>query len=456
MPLQRTAVSVAAALVLLAQLVAASQAAAQEPRFAPDQLREDVVALGRTIRGKHPDLTHSVSEKDLDTALRALELQLTVPMTRDEAWRHFAKLNPVLADGHLFVGFDDWRGEVATHRRNGGLFPFEVQLSPDGLLIASRLGGGATDLAGARVLAINGVPAAEVCRELLLRAHGDTPAFREGLVSRRFWFFYWKVFGAPAAFDLVIATSQRRRADSAGARQFPASPAQPVFLADESDFAQQFRFELHSGRIAVLTLGTFAWPDQDEFLRFARDAFAKIHAGSIATLIVDVRANGGGDDELWKEGVLPYVATKRWRSAAEYRKRVLEPYRDEGETVGDVVSGSLDRWVEPEPENPLHFRGRTVVMVGRSTYSSAILFANVMQDFGFGTLAGTGDAVRADQSGSVQKFALPNTGLALYVPRFVLTRPSGVKGTLVRPDIAIAEDPLDARAAIDEALRRIR
>ncbi len=457
MPHRRIPSAVVATLALLAPTL---QAAGQELRFTAGQLREDFVVLERSIRGVHPDLAHSVSENEFDAALRALQSQLTQPMTRDEAWRHFARLNPVLADGHLFVTFNDWRGEVATHRRAGGLlFPFEVQLAPDGLLIRSLLGGGPTDLAGSRVLTIDGVPAADVCHQLLLRAHGDTPAFREALISRRFWFYYWKLYGAPATFDVVIAGADARRAP--GVRRFAGSPAQPVLLADETDFGQQFRFELRSGRAAVLTLGTFDWHDKDEFLRFTRDAFAKIRDAGIETLVLDVRANGGGDDAFWREGILPYVATQRWRWGSTYRKRVLEQYRDEGETVGEVVSGTLDQWIEPGRDDPLRFKGRTVVLVGPSTYSSGILFANVMQDFGFGTLAGTGGAARADQSGSVQKFALPNTGFAVYVPRFVLARPAGAScrlcsNALVQPDIAIAEIPLNARAAIDEVLRRIR
>ena len=163
-----------------------------------------------------------------------------------------------------------------------------------------------------------------------------------------------------------------------------------------------------------------------------------------------MRANGGGDDDFWIEGILPYVATKPYRWASTYRKRVLEEYRDEGETTGDIVSGEIDRWIQPEPGNPLRFSGKVYVLIGRSTYSSAILFSNVVQDFGFGVVAGTGGSARANQTGGVQKSTLPNSGLVLWWPRFILARPSSARDPLyATPDVEVTENPRNPRDAVE-------
>lgn len=73
----------------------------------------------------------------------------------------------------------------------------------------------------------------------------------------------------------------------------------------------------------------------------------------------------------------------------------------DGETTGAVIDGRIERVIDPPLDNPLRFAGRTYVLVGRGSYSSAVLFANVMQDFGFATLAGSGGAARTRQSGRV-------------------------------------------------------
>ena len=171
-----------------------------------------------------PDLAHTTDPKKVMEALGDLERQIgTKPLDRDAAWRLFATLNPLLGDGHLFVGFVDWRADARTHLASGGVFlPFEVTASRRGRTgIAQALGGAASDLAGARIESINGVDARAVTAALLARVHGDTPDFRAALLSRRFWLYYWKVFGAPARFRFRIRRNDRWHGTSMAAQRSP-------------------------------------------------------------------------------------------------------------------------------------------------------------------------------------------------------------------------------------------
>ena len=425
---------------------------AAQTRFSATQLREDLAALEAAIRDTHPDLQHSTNEAAFGEAVRALHGRFDQPMTRDEAWQALATLNPLLADGHLFVGFADWRGDTDAHVASGGvLFPFEVHVAPDlQLLIRSQLGGGQSPLAGARVRSINGTNVDVVNAALLARVHGDTPAFRADLLSRRWWLYYWKMYGAPREFTIVLDDAARTTV------RVPGSSNRPATLASEAAFEGQFAFELLPCEAALLTVRSFAW-DKQPFLDFTRDAFRRMREAGVRRLVIDVRDNGGGDDAMWIEGILPYIATQPYRWASTYRKRVVEGHRDEGEQLGAVVSGVIDRWIAPEPDNPLRYSGDVYVMIGGGTYSSAVLFANVVRDFGFGKLTGTGGSARADQSGGIQKAVLPNTGLAVWSPRFILKRPSGAsRPVLLEPDIAIEEDPLRPGAAVDRLLDRTK
>ena len=78
-----------------------------------------------------------------------------------------------------------------------------------------------------------------------------------------------------------------------------------------------------------------------------------------------------------------------------------------------------------------------------------MLFANVMQDFGFATLVGTGGAARRSQSGGVYGVPLPQSGLTLSIPRFGLDPPGGApKGALLSaqaPWDPVAEPACPAR-----------
>ncbi len=422
---------------------------ADEMSLSPEQLREDLRTMQGTILRTHPQPEHSVDPVVMERAFADVRAALDRPMNRDEAWRVFATLNPVLADGHLFVGYPDWRGETTTYRAGGGaLFPFEVRVDEKGQpFVRAALGGAPTRWAGARIVRINGMDALKVATALLARVHGDSPVFRASLLSRRWWFFYWKVFGAPDSFALGLDRV---------AAALPASRAMPQILADEAVFERTYGFELRPGKIAVLKLGAFSWEDEAAFFRFTADAFRRIRETGVETLVIDLRDNGGGDDGYWKTGVLAYLADKPYLWGSTFRKRVLEKYRDEDETVGQVVSGRLDTPVEPAADQRDVFRGRVYVLIGPATYSSAVLFANVAQDYGFARIAGSGGAVRSRQSGGVERYRLAHTGLAVWVPRFVLERPRPTAGDIwLRPDIVLPgdqapfSDPIDALIALE-------
>ncbi|QNA87728.1 hypothetical protein G4G28_03225 [Massilia sp. Dwa41.01b] len=436
--------------LLIAGLLASAAVHAAEPEFTVEQLQQDVAFIRKTIDEIHPQPESSIPREQLDAVLDTARRDLSVPMGRDEAWRVLARLNPPFADAHFAVVQPEWRTQAEAFLASGGaFFPFEVRVTPEGkLFVRSELGGKSSALAGRRIERINGVPVAQLAPKLLQLAHGDTPQFRAELMSRRWWFFYWKHHGAPARFTLSIDGKPLTLA---------ASRARPeaVVGTRAADFDQVFRFELLGKRAALLTINQFLWPDPEKFHAFTAAAFARMREAGTTTLLIDVRENGGGDDELWKRGILPYIATTPYRHTSAYIKKVLPGRGSETEREGDIVQANYDKWEQPEPGNPLRFGGRVYVLVGGMTYSSAVLFSNVMQDFGFGKLVGTGGYARARQSGGLQSRTLPHTGLELLVPRMVLDRPAGAAGAvMVQPDIVLADDPYNRHALVEALLRR--
>jgi hypothetical protein len=421
-----------------------------ETRYTPQQLLQDLSAMNAAIANTHPDVGHSIDPQALSLAMLTLGRRMDRAMTRDEAWHEFASLNPLLADGHLNVIFPNWRGDTRLHLDAGGvLFPFEVQVAPEGdPLITAQLGGAASAHSGARLISINGRSAKEIASELLGRVHGDTPKFRAALLSQRWWLYYWRMYGAPERFDIELAADKRVSLNVRG------GTATPAVLAHEDDFDHAFRFELLPDHTALLTINTFSWPDKQRFLSFTERAFAEARNAGVKSLIIDVRNNLGGDDDMWIQGVLPYIATQRYRWGSGYRKKVLKGHQDEGQTIGDVVTGQIERWIEPQRDHPLRYSGKTYVLIGALTYSSAVLFTQVIQDFGFGAIVGEGGASRATQSGGIQTTTLPHTGLVVTAPRFILTRPSAQSSpALMQADIPLQDDPLRPRAMIDALMQ---
>lgn len=403
----------------LALLTFSANAAAQVIDAAG--LQADLRFALDTIEHQHPDLAHSVTKTELERKAEEIRRQLDHPMDQAKAWATLAQLNPVLADGHLFIGLPDWRGQSAEAIRQGtGFFPFEIRLDAAGYpVIVAALGGSATPLAGRRILGIDGRDARKVVRSLLARTHGDTLAFRKALLAQRWWLLYSKLYGTPAGYDLVLSGSGEHH-------HVAARNALPAILQRDASFDRLFACLIDADGTARMTVASFVWEDKARFLKFTHDCFARMKDASTSRLVVDVSANGGGDDDMWKEGILRYIATRPYKHGSTYVKR---------ERSGSVTAGTIETLTQPVPDEALHFAGKVTVLIGPLTYSSAVLFSNVVRDYGFGTLAGTGGAARTRQSGGVQSVKLPNTGLVLSYPRFVLDPPSGARApTYLQPD----------------------
>lgn len=452
----RTLNAISLGILLAAQLPAAGAAAASqafEARLTPAQLQADLAFLKQSIAGTHPDVSFSADGSALAQAYAKVERQIRKPMMRDQAWRVFAELNPVYSDAHMFVSMGDFDKEMQAHLdAGGGFFPFDVHVSHAGeVFIAGAAGGARSPYAGMRIEEINGVPARSVVRSLLAYTHGDTATLRANVLSGRWWRFYWRAFGTPSSFKLSVATPSGLKSMS-----LPASRALPTAIATETDFAHTYRFEMLPNKVALLTVGSFLWPDKKLFYALTEDAFKKMRDAGATSLIIDVRANTGGDDDMWKVGILPYLADKPYRHGSTYIKKVIAGRESATEKLGEVVSGEIKTWEQPQPDNPLRFTGKTYVLAGRMTYSSAVLFVNTMQDFKFATLVGEPGAARARQSGGIQSMTLPNSKWGVVVPRFILDRPSGSRDpALVQPDLVMQDDPFNERALIDALHTRI-
>jgi hypothetical protein len=421
-------------------------AQSQEPvTFTPEQLRADLASVESALERTHPDVSHSVDPAVLARAIDDVRLKLDHPMTADEAWKVMSGLNPVMADGHLTVLFPGGTAaEIQRHLKSGGrLFPYAVLVTESAAIyVRSRVDGSATPLAGKRIDMIEGVPADDVAKKLLAHMNGDTPALRAEYLSDRFAFWYWKFFGEHRNFRLRIG----------GAESVAEASGDTPYAYREKTFEGLFRFELLAGNAALLTIDEFYWSDKPKFYEFTRAAFERMHAAGTRTLIIDIRANPGGDDDVWYEGIMPYIATKPYRNGSTYLLKIIEGRAKEGQKVGDVVHGAQDTVYQPQLDHPLRFKGKVYVLISPRTYSSAVLFSNAVQDNGFGTLVGMGGAARSTQSGGTQNIKLPHTQMTVVAPRFVLTRESG-RGGLLQPDILVVGDPFRPMSAIESILR---
>ncbi len=434
------------------QVKPVSQAVTTE-KFTPSQLKQDLQSLRDFIDVTHPDISHSASPAQLEHAYAEITNNLTKPMTANEFWHQTAKLNPLFNDAHWSINLPETHSDMQqVIERTGGVFPLEVHMRPDGeLTVLALAGGGETPWRGATIESINGVLAPLLSRQLLALRHGDTPFNRANLLGPSFQLYYASVFGTPAEFTLQI-----KQNDKVSVVKLPASKLAAVIGKTSKKFTDNFSYRALNTNTAYLKLGTFNWPDEQEIGSFAKDAFAKIQQSGANTLIIDIRENRGGNDSAWIDHVMPYLADQPFRVGSWNTKKVIASRATATEPAGLVIESEFKTWFQPQLTNPLRFKGKVVVLTGRRTYSSAVQFSNVMQDFGFATLAGESSYARARSTGGIQFFTLPHSKLEIIVPRFWSARPQGgFTEQLQTPDWLIPDDVTAPEALIDAVIAKV-
>ena len=152
--------------------------------------------------------------------------------------------------------------------------------------------------------------------------------------------------------------------------------------------------------IALLYLAECTY--NSEYINCVREMFEKVKAERIENVAVDLRSNGGGNDQVVSEffkylDIDSYkIASMGWRLGFLYLN------------LGSGVS-----------ENPryedLVFNGNLYLLTSAGTFSSAMMFAEYVKDNKLGTIIGEAPGNNPNGCGEVVFFKLPNSELFMQI-----------------------------------------
>jgi Peptidase family S41 len=422
------------------------------PQISAEDIRADFEGWLVQMHALHPDISLRTDRKRFDRTVALIRNAIDRPMSQREVWLLFARLNPMLRDGHNSIAMPDRAKLMQTHLDAGGrIFPIKVHLDQDGRLRVGETGTGVQR--GEEILAINGRPVAKVVEAILALAPGDTLSFRREYVARRFAALYWMQFGDTGNYVIKL-----RRNEGCVHTQ-GISGATKLAVSDQAQIPASYQYssKILDGDIGYLRVASFDGEYKTEFALFAQQAFTQLKARGVRALIIDVRDNGGGDDPLWQENLMEYITNTPYAHVGQYKVRVNKDNADPGDIIGEVQDKVYQRRFVTTSNNPLRLNAPVFVLAGRFTYSSAIQFLVAAQDFGIAKIAGPETGAFSCQTGQIKLMDMPNTGLRAFTPVIAFVRPSG-KGCNrgVIPDIVIDDDALDPERAINILAEKIR
>lgn len=417
----------------------------ESPLYAPEVIKADLESWIEQSMNTHPKFDMATDLGELSTVRDNILSKIDRPMNELEVFRLFSRVNSVLNDGHHGIAFSGRNQKIETAIEAGDrLFPIHVHIDDTYRVFARKPY--QTIETGTEIVAINGVSASIIAHTLEERSHGDTPKLRRSLVADRFAELIWQHFGTSKDFHVLL-----KDGEDCSSRTISGATAIMAHRQNIPDFEPRFSFEiLADGSTAYLKLGSFYLPQgTDQWDAFTQQVFEQINQSDIEHLIIDIRENGGGDDTLWIESIMPYVTNKPWQRMANFLGRVGTNDEDFPGRSGEVAL--FDYQGKFPAKEDANFGGQIYVVTGDLTYSSAIMFATAVQDNQLGKIVGAPTQARSCSTGMSQYHELQVGGMVAFTPTHWYQRSDGGQSCMagVQPDIMLDDDPYDPNQIIE-------
>lgn len=423
------------AFVLLFFLLSGCLQEQSEEKIEAALLQEDVEFLVRSIEEIHPDPYTKISKEEFymakDEVLREIR-----DMDKYEFYKLIAPLVALIGDGHTAVYSPEMPEKC---------FPVPVAILQDRIFVARDH---ENFTAGSEILSIEGIEAKKLIEDML--RYVPYERYESGLASieRDFPLLLYLVTGDISNFKVVFQSENRTEEVSV-----KASTAPPHIYPYRYgyDFFQKFvnvslealypyAFYPLDNKTALLIINSFRQSEYIPFDSFLTGVFYYLKDHNIENLIIDIRANPGGDSSLG-DMLIDYLTDEPWTQFGGSRRKV----------EGSIRSSEGD--LEYPSDNPLRFSGYVYLLTSSTTSSSGRSFAAAIKDFGIGTIIGEETGGIFPSFGGAFPFELPNSKMMVGCSTTEWYRWKNIDpGRGVIPDYEIKPMPEDLVNGRDRAL----
>jgi peptidase S41-like protein len=420
------------------------QAPATAPtNLSPEQLKEDFQIARRALEEGHSGIYRYTSKAEMDRAFDQAARSLDSPMDALEFFRILAPTVARIKCGHTAVVPDETTRKDINNTLP--LLPFQVRVLNSKPYIFRDFADLAASnkspsLAGREIRSINGVPASKIISTMLaaIPADGDVQSSRQYRIGS--WSFNSILFslsGIKSPFEVVVAGADSKQQTI----HVEGVPRPKLLEASRNRYPQdqepsrggELKF-YDDGRIAQIVIHQFgAWADPERklgFRDFYKESFEAIHSKGSKALIIDLRNNGGGEDELGQL-LLSYLVDKPFKY---YDDLVINSmafsfskYAGSGITIpeklvetradGKVHAIGHPNWGTKQPNQPT-FTGKVFILINGGSFSTTSEFLSQAHFHHRATFIGQESAggYYGNSSGFMPLITLPNSKVGVRIP----------------------------------------
>ena len=425
------------------------------------ELKKDLDFLFKTIEEVHPNMYVYTSKEEFAKYKDQLYKQINRPMNRREFFQLIAPVVTSLRNLHTRIVMPFMEEYERYSKAGGKVFPLGLSWDESKVTLNKNYSTAALPLGG-EVLTINGRTTSELFARFehwfpAENRHTNPWLIEHPVSLRRLLFFE---YGTIESWHLSIKAKE-------GVINSYTIPSLPLteFTADEPvatiELEKHYRF-IPEYDVALIKF--YKWREPEKLKLFWDKAFRDISEMNVSNLIIDIRENTGGSDQCFHP-LLEYLTHKPFRLYDRVEMKIVPQAQERIETLrsempevfenkkeGDIVVFELP--FQTPADNRFRFGGRTLVLIGRRSFSASTVFASIVKCFKIATLVGeeTGDPTTL-YADSIH-FKLPNSDLeACVASKLLVTACGKLDGLGVLPDYEVKQKPEDIAKGVDTVLQ---
>jgi hypothetical protein len=431
----------------------------------PEQAQQDVRILKRSLTELHPALTKYQTQTEMDAAFARFETRGGAARTATDMYLAATELAAAIRCGHTWTNTLNQASAVkAALMESRNKLPFHLTPVENRWLIIASAASGV--IAGDELISINGIGAAEIFTRMMpyLRADGSSDGKRIIQLSHdrnatSMMDLVWPLLSPPVNGRYAIEVRHSNgMTEKLNVNALTFQERNAKLTANEKSKGEAWSLRIENN-VGILTLPTFSfWQSKFDWVKFLDESFAELNAKKIPNLIIDIRANEGGDGAI-NRAIMSHLMRQpfTWPAtqpivAYERAPYVLAKHLDtwdyrffdrtgQVEKLGErrylyKTKAAVDRTIKPVA---LPYFGKTFMLVSAENSSATFQLAYLAKLTGAATLIGqtTGGNLRGLNGGELAGVTLPNSGVAVDIPLVANVALEPQPDASITPDIVV-------------------
>ena len=470
------------------------------PKLQPEQLMEDYKWIETMVLEVHPGTYRYNDRTIVQQALDDLKKTFQSPLTHGEAYLAMSKVTALLQCDHTQVGFNNQNATINSviHRQSDKL-PFTFKWIDEKMIVIYDATEAQRLERGTEIQRINDIPVSRIQTSMMpyIAADGATDKSRLAKMEIDGFDFRYNAFDVfyPLLFPVTdetvvldIKPYDGEESERITVKTLTRGERNTILVDRYSDFPRSrddlWHFEITEDNIGILTLNSFGlmgWKRMTiDYKQFLADAFERLATEDVQHLIIDIRKNNGGSDEMkdelftyfdfdraklktriregrtryldFPERLKPYVQT--WGDNPWYFN--LKPDRIDEEN-GYYIFDEHYTIFEVSPAKETAFKGDLYLLTSPTNASLAFYLANEFKALDLGRVVGqeTGGNRRDINGGQILFLRLPQSEIEIDFPVMGAFTIKEEPNQGVVPDLAVKVSLDDVYNSVDTELEAV-